>query len=291
MGIILTATSVSITVETLRELGKLKSKSGNAILGAAIIDDILGIIGLTMITSVTDKSVNIGFVLLKILLFFIFIALVAFLVYKFYYRFKDKFTEKLHRYSIGVFAFCLIMSYAAEYFFGVADITGAFFAGLIIASTQRTSYIESKFDVLSYLFFSPVFFASIGLQVSLPKMSMQIILFAIVLTVVAILTKIVGCGVGARVCGYSWKHSVRIGVGMISRGEVALIIADKGAKVGLISQEVMGPVVIVVIFTTIVTPLLLKLVYKKKPIEPQDIVDTMYDEARTDKLDLSTMHI
>lgn len=277
VGIILTATSVSITVETLRELGKLKSKSGNAILGAAIIDDILGIIGLTIITSMADKSVNVSIVMLKILGFFVFVAVIGVITYFGYKTFKSRLTERRHRYSIMALSMCLIMSYCAEYFFGVADITGAFFAGLIIASTERTAYIESKFDVLSYLFFSPMFFASIGLQVVLPEMSVEIIVFAIVLTVVAILTKIIGCGAGALACGYNMKRSLRIGVGMISRGEVALIVADKGAKVGLISQDLMGSVVIVVIVTTIITPLLLKLVYKANPSEPQDAQETLYE--------------
>ncbi|MCI8308579.1 MAG: cation:proton antiporter [Lachnospiraceae bacterium] len=277
LGVILTATSVSITVETLRELGKLKSKTANAILGAAIIDDILGIIGLTIITSMADKSVNIGMVMLKIVGFFVFVAGAGVCAYLIYNKFKDKFVEKRHRYSILALAACLLMSYCAEYFFGVADITGAFFAGLIIASTERTSYIGSKFDVLSYLFFSPMFFASIGLQVELPKMSAAIIIFSILLTIVAMLTKVVGCGVGALACGYNMKRSLRIGIGMISRGEVALIVADKGAKVGLIDQDLMGPVVIVVIATTIITPLLLKLSYKTHPVPPQDIQESHYE--------------
>ena len=129
--------------------------------------------------------------------------------------------------------------------------------------------------------FSPMFFASIGLQVVLPKMSAQIVIFAVVLTVVAILTKIVGCGAGALACGYEMKHSVRIGVGMISRGEVALIVADKGLKVNLISDDLMGPVVIVVIVTTIITPLLLKFVYRSKPLEPQDVQESMYQKLET----------
>ncbi len=281
IGVILTATSVSITVETLRELGKLKSKSGNAILGAAIIDDILGIIGLTIVTSMADTSVKISVVMLKIVGFFVFIGVIAFVGYFGYKKLEHRLTERRHRYSIMALAMCLIMSYCSEYFFGVADITGAFFAGLIIASTQRTHYIESKFDVLSYLFFSPMFFASIGLQVVLPKMSAQIVIFAVVLTVVAILTKIVGCGAGALACGYEMKHSVRIGVGMISRGEVALIVADKGLKVNLISDDLMGPVVIVVIVTTIITPLLLKFVYRSKPLEPQDVQESMYQKLET----------
>ncbi len=262
IGVILTATSVSITVETLKEIGKLKTSSGNAILGAAIIDDILGIIALTIITSVADPSVVIGVVLLKIVAFFAFAAVAGFLFYKFYASWFEKSGKGMHRHSIVVFVFCLLMSYVAEEWFGVADITGAFIAGLIISCTQKTQYVAAKFDTLSYLLLSPVFFASIGLKVVLPDMNATVVLFAAILTVIAVLTKVVGCGLGAKICKYSGKDSVRIGVGMISRGEVALIVASKGAAVGLLGTNFLGPIVIVVLITTIITPILLKIVYK-----------------------------
>lgn len=262
IGVILTATSVSITVETLKEIGKLKTSSGNAILGAAIIDDILGIIALTIITSMADSSVNIVNVLLKIVAFFAFSAVVGYLFYKFYAHWFEKSGKGMHRHSIVVFVFCLLMSYVAEEWFGVADITGAFIAGLIISCTQKTKYVAAKFDTLSYLLLSPVFFASIGLKVVLPNMNGTLVLFATLLTLVAVLTKIIGCGLGAKLCKYSGKDCIRIGVGMISRGEVALIVASKGEAVGLMGTNFLGPIVIVVLITTIVTPILLKIVYK-----------------------------
>lgn len=262
IGVILTATSVSITVETLKEIGKLKTSSGNAILGAAIIDDILGIIALTVITSMADPSVNIAAVLLKIVAFFAFSVVAGFLFYKFYASWFEKSGKGMHRHSIVVFVFCLLMSYVAEQWFGVADITGAFIAGLIISCTQKTNYVAPKFDTLSYLLLSPVFFASIGLKVVLPNMNSTLIWFAVALTLVAVVTKIVGCGLGAKICRYSGKDSMRIGVGMISRGEVALIVASKGEAVGLLGTNFLGPVVIVVLITTIITPILLKMVYK-----------------------------
>ena len=117
----------------------------------------------------------------------------------------------------------------------------AYIAGLIISNVQRSTYLESKFDTMSYLLLSPVFFASIGLKVELPKMSMTIIAFAVVLTIVAVITKIIGCGLGAKVCGYKNYQVKRIGVGMISRGEVALIVASKGAALGLMSSALLGP--------------------------------------------------
>lgn len=261
IGVILTATSVSITVETLKELGKLKTRSGNAILGAAIIDDILGIIALTIVTSMADSSVSIWLVMLKIIGFFVFAGVIGLIFYKMYKRWVDDAAKELHRHTIIAFVFCLLMSFIAEDVFGVADITGAFIAGLIISNVRRSTYLQSKFDTMSYLLLSPVFFASIGLKVELPGMSAAIVGFAVVLSIVAVLTKIIGCGLGAKMCGYQNYQVKRIGVGMISRGEVALIVASKGSALGLIGSAFLGPVIIVVVVTTIVTPVLLKVVF------------------------------
>lgn len=268
MGVILTATSVSITVETLKELGKLKTRSGNAILGAAIIDDILGIIALTLITSMADENVNVWLVMLKILLFFVFALIVGFLFYKFYRIWSESSNRGLHRHAIIAFVFCLLMSYAAETFFGVADITGAFLAGLIFSKCRRSDYLAANFDTISYLYLSPIFFASIGLKVVLPPMNGTMILFSVLLVLVAILTKVIGCGLGAKLCHYKNYQCARIGVGMISRGEVALIVASKGQALGLIGSNFLGPIIIVVVLTTIITPMLLKPVFKIGPTTP-----------------------
>lgn len=268
IGVILTATSVSITVETLKELGKLKTRSGNAILGAAIIDDILGIIALTIITSMADPSVSIFLVLVKIIGFFIFAGAAGFVFYKFYKKWTSNYKRLHHRHVIMAFVFCLIMAYIAEAGFGVADITGAFIAGLIISNTTKSTVIQSTFDTLSYMLLSPVFFASIGLKVELPKMTPQIIGFAVVLAMVAILTKVIGCGLGAKACGYLPYQCKRIGAGMISRGEVALIVASKGTAIGLLGSNFLGPIVVVVVVTTIITPILLKVTFKNGPAVP-----------------------
>ena len=255
IGIILTATSVSITVETLKEMGRLSSKSGNAILGAALIDDILGIIALTIVTSCADKSVNIGLVMLKIVLFFVFAIVVAVAFNFAFNKWSGRSKKDLRRYVIIGFVFCLLMSYSAEKFFGVADITGAFVAGLALSNGPRATYLTNRFETLSYMLLSPVFFASIGLKVVIPKMSASIIIFAVVLLVIAVLTKIIGCGLGAKICKFSNKDSLRIGIGMISRGEVALIVASKGEAVGLMNDKYFGPIVITVVVTTIITPI------------------------------------
>ena len=264
IGIILTATSVSITVETLKELGKLSTNAGNSILGAALIDDILGIIALTVITSLADPEVKIGIVLAKIAGFFVFAALFGVLFHIVFVKWTDRTTAKLHRYNVMSFAFCLLFAFIAERFFGVADITGAFLAGILISTSTKIRYISSRFETLSYMLLSPVFFASIGLKVTLSKMSSDIIVFSVLLLIIAVLTKVIGCGAGAKLCKYTSKESLQIGVGMISRGEVALIVADKGAAVGLMSKEYFGPIVIMVVITTIITPILLKAVFADK---------------------------
>ena len=168
IGVILTATSVSITVETLNEIGALNTRAGNAILGAAIIDDVLGIICLTIITGAADPSVNIAFVLLKILGFFVFAAVAGYIFYVLFTKMIERSDKDLRRYVILAFVFCLLLSYCAEHFFGVADITGAYIAGLILSNTRETKYITSRFNTVSYVLLSPMFFASICSNVTLP---------------------------------------------------------------------------------------------------------------------------
>lgn len=264
IGVILTATSVSITVETLKEMGKLNTRAGNAILGAAIIDDILGIIALTVITSMADPSVQIGIVLLKIVVFFVFAAVAGVLFFLFFRKLQNHYHKDMRRFVILAFVFCLLISYCAEEFFGVADITGAFIAGLIISNTQRAPYIASRFETLSYTLISPVFFASIGLKMTMPDMTPHIIIFSISLMVIAVLTKIIGCGLGAKICKYTNREAVQVGVGMVSRGEVALIVATKGAALGLMSNAFMGPIILTVVFTTVIAPVLLKFAFSSK---------------------------
>ena len=264
IGTILTATSVSITVETLKEMGKLNSKVGNTILGAAIIDDVLGIIALTVVISCADSSVKISGVFIKIILFFLFCGVASFAFYKIFKYWMDRDAAHKRRYVIAVFAFCLLLAYISETYFGVADITGAFIAGLVLSPITKKYYIEEKLDTVSFAFLSPVFFASIGLKVVLPPMTTTLILFAVMLTIVAVLSKIVGCGLGCKLFKYTNRESLQVGAGMVSRGEVALIVANKGFNAHLISSALLGPILIVVIATTILSPILLKLSYAKE---------------------------
>ena len=268
IGVVLTATSVSITVETLREMGKLKGKVGTAILGAAVIDDILGIIILIVISGFADSSVNPVMVFVRIGLFFVFIAVVGFICYRMFQK-MDVIWAHHRRLAIVSIAFCFILSYVAEAFFGIADITGAYFAGLILCNIMELrEYVAKKINIMNYMFFSPVFFASIGIKTVLNGMNAEIALFSLVLLAIAVLSKVAGCGLGAKVCGFNGHDSLSIGVGMISRGEVALIVAQKGAAVGLINTNMFPAIVLVVIVTTLVTPILLKVVMSDQHTTP-----------------------
>jgi Kef-type K+ transport system membrane component KefB len=256
MGVILTATSVSITVEALREMGKLKGKVGSAILGAAVIDDIMGIVVLTIITSLKDTSVSIYMVFIKI-------AIYAILMGILYVGLNgmEKFYTKLEserRNSVYAFAFVMIIAFVSEEVFGIADITGAYLFGLFLSKMKIKKSIAKKMAIPSYLFFSPIFFASIGIKTELSGMTLNLLIFSVIILVVAILTKVIGCGLGAKLCGYNKLESINIGVGMISRGEVALIVAQKGYAIGLLDARLFSPVVLMVVVTTIITPVILK---------------------------------
>ena len=264
IGVVLTATSVSITVETLREMGKLRSKVGTAILGAAVIDDILGIVVLTVLTGFTDPTVQPLLVFGRILGFFVFVLVIGFVMYKAFAK-MEQIWHKHRRIAIYALVFAFLMSYVAERFFGIADITGAYFAGIVICNLSATrDYVASKTNVLGYMLFSPLFFASIGIKTNLEGLTGTLVVFAIVLTIVAILTKIIGCGLGARLMGFQTYDAFSIGLGMVSRGEVALIVAQKGEQAGLIDASMFPAIVLVVIVTTLVTPILLKFGMKRE---------------------------
>ena len=264
VGVVLTATSVSITVETLREMGKLKSKVGTAILGAAVIDDILGIVVLTILTALTDPSVKPILVLGRIVAFFGFVLVVGLVMYRVFLKMEEKWHHH-RRIAIYAVAFAFLMSYVAERYFGIADITGAYFAGIVMCRlSSARDYVASKTNVLGYMLFSPLFFASIGIKTNLEGLTSTMAIFAVVLTIIAILTKIIGCGIGARIMGFHTYDAFSIGLGMVSRGEVALIVAQKGEQAGLIDPHMFPPIVLVVIVTTLVTPILLKLGMSKQ---------------------------
>lgn len=273
IGSIMTATSVTISVQTLRELGHLKGKIGTLILSAAIIDDVIGIIVLTFVISLSggDASGNssIGKVLIQILLFFVVTIGVGILVYKLFKLLNKKYE---HRRRIPIFglAFALLMSFVAEEFFGIADITGAYAAGIILSSIKDSDYVAQKMDISSYMIFGPIFFVNIGLKTSFADMTGELIVFSILFVIVSLITKVIGCGFTAKLAKNSWKDSLKVGVGMMTRGEVALIVASKGLNVGLMDQKYFVAVILLIICSSIVTPIILKLLYKGEPLPGEE---------------------
>ena len=264
MGTIMSATSVSITVAALKELGKLSDTVGTTIVSAAIIDDVIGIVVLTVVVGLSGKggaSDGIGSVLLKVLLFFAIAVASGFIVYKAMNWLDRKFTHQ-RRIPIISLCYCFALAYLAEKYFGIADITGAYVAGVVLCNLADRDYIERRVDISSYMIFAPIFFAGIGLKTSFGAMDTTLVLFGICFVIVALVGKIIGCGGCARVLGFDNKDSLRIGVGMMTRGEVALITAQKGLAVGLISAEFFTPVILLILVSSVITPILLKRLYR-----------------------------
>lgn len=263
IGVILTATSVSITANVLLEMNKVSTKVGTALIGAAVIDDVIGVIVLTGVLGMSTGKGSIGDVLLKTLLFLIFAAVAGILIYKAASVYFGK-HGKSHRESIFSLSLCFGMAFVAEHFFGIADITGAYLAGLILCSLKDAEYIGSKMNVGDYLFFSPVFFASIGLKTSFNGLDKSFLLFCVCFVVVALASKVAGCGLAAKIGGFGWGDSLKIGVGMMTRGEVALVVASKGLSAGLADPVIFTAVIILILCSSILTPVLLKLLYNKE---------------------------
>lgn len=262
VGTILTATSVSITVEALKEMGKLKGKVGTTILSAAIIDDVIGIIVLTFVMGFKSPDSNPLSVVFNTVLFFIFAIVIGFICYKIFKMVDNRYPHT-RRIPIAGLALCLAMAYIAEKYFGIADITGAYVAGIILCSIRDSEYIASKMDTNSYILFGPVFFASIGLKTNLDSLNASILIFSIAFVAVGLVSKIVGCGIMAKVCKFNMSDSLKIGVGMMTRGEVALIVSQKGLSVGLLTPVYFTSVILLIIISSIATPIILKLLYAR----------------------------
>lgn len=264
IGTIMTATSVSITVQSLREMGKLKGKVGTTILSAAIIDDVIGIIVLTIVVGFKTPDSNPGQVVLSTVLFFV-LAIAAGFIFYYIFRRLDMRYPHTRRIPIIGLSFCFALAYIAERYFGIADITGAYVAGIILCSIRDSEYIAEKMDINSYMLFGPVFFASIGLKTNIDSLDASILLFAAAFVCVALITKVVGCGLMARACRFKLNDSLKIGVGMMTRGEVALIVAQKGLSVGLMTPVYFTAVILLIIVSSVATPIILKVLYAKEP--------------------------
>lgn len=266
IGVIMTATSVSITVQSLKEMGKLKGKVGTTILSAAIIDDVIGIIVLTFVIGFENPDSNPGKVVISTILFFLLAIIVGFVLYKIFNKLDKRYphTRRIPILSVGL---CFALAYIAEVVFGIADITGAYVTGIILCSIKDHDYIEEKVDINSYMMFGPIFFTGIGLKTNFANVDASIILFSIGFVLVALLTKIIGCGIMAKLCKFNAKDSLKIGVGMMTRGEVALIVSQKGLSVGLLEPIYFTAVILLIIVSSISTPIILKLLYSKDKVQ------------------------
>ncbi len=268
IGTILTATSVSITVAALKELGKINSEVGQTIISAAIIDDVFGIIVLTVVVGASSGGGDYIGLILRTVAFFIASIIIGYITYRIFkwYDNRHPHSHRIPIYGLGV---ALIFAYCTERFFGIADITGAYIAGVIFCNLNDASYMEQKIDVNSYMFFSPIFFASIGLKTNLGGLSMELLWFSIAFVLVGCLTKIIGSG-GVSLClGYNRKEALQIGLGMMVRGEVALIVAQKGLSAGMIQVEYFTPVILLIIVSSMIVPVLLgKAFAEKYPMQP-----------------------
>lgn len=283
-GIMLTATSVGITVEVLKELGKLKGKVGSSILSAAILDDIIGILILSVVISMNgsggEGSISITETVVRVLLFFVF-AIGAGVICHYIIKWLSKKFPVSRRIPIFGLVICFIFAWASEALFGVAAITGAFVAGVVMSNMNSTQYIEKKIDTNSYMLFGPIFFANIGIGMNFSSFDLSLLGFSAAFVIFGLLAKIVGCGAGAWMCKYSFKDSVRVGFGMMARGEVVLIVANKGIAAGVIDGKYMFPVVLLIIISSFLTPICLKLLYRKDdatPLELDGIEPPPYEE-------------
>ena len=263
IGTIMTATSVSITVASLQELGKIKSKVGTTIVSDAIIDDFICIIVLTFVIGFKNPTSNPGIVILKTIAFFAIAIIGGFIIYKIFLKLDNRYPHT-RRIPIVSLAFCFALAYIAEKYFGIADITGAYIAGIVLCNLSDNEYIEQKIDVSSYMIFGPIFFTSIGLKTSFNDMNSKLFAFCICFVIVALLAKVIGCGLTSKICRYSTSDSLKIGVGMMTRGEVALIVAQKGLDAGLLTADYFTAVILLILVSSIATPIILKFLYSKE---------------------------
>ena len=280
IGTILTATSVAITVSVLKELGKINTKLGTTIVSAAIIDDVIGIVLLSIVTGIAKagSSENLtGFAWFKaqwwgtiimIIAFFAVAILAGWGISKLF-KWMDNRWPITRRIPVFAIAVCFLYSWAAEEIFGVADITGAFLAGVVLSTDMRASnYTDKKVEVNTYTIFAPVFFANIGISsITFKGLDPNILLFALCAVIMGLIGKIVGCGAVCKAFKYNWRESAIGGVGMMARGEVALIVTAAVTNTALganaLPQEFMLMTVLLILVSSVLTPGFLKLLYGK----------------------------
>lgn len=266
VGTILAATSVGITVETLKELGKLNGKVGQTVISAAVIDDVIGIIALSIVTSLKGNGAEqIGITLLKAVGFFAF-AIGLGILLRIYFNWEERKFPHKRRTSIFAFAMCFFYAYCSEKFFGIASITGAYVAGIMISGLDDTPFVDRKAVVSGYMIFTPIFFAYIGISADFSSFSLNALWFGLAFVALGIAGKIIGCSLAAKPFGFTNKESLTVGCGMIARGEVALAVYSAGQSL-IAAENGLDPLlatIMLILISSIVCPILLKLLFKEK---------------------------
>ncbi len=268
IGTVLTATSVSISAQTLLELGKLRTKEGAAILGAAVIDDVLGILVLSLVVALSPRSAASGggaiailFLLAKMAAFFAVAALLGGFLGR-----VIRVARGLHEHQVLLtvaLVTMLLYAWAAQALGGVAAITGAYMAGVFLGRTEYREVIEDKLKVFSFALFVPIFLGSIGLESNAREVTGSLP-FTVLLVAVAVVAKLGGVAVGALASRFAPIEAVRFGIGMISRGEVALIMSTIGLDTGVIDEAIFSSLVLMTLATTLVTPPLLRYAFRHR---------------------------
>lgn len=285
-GVILTATSVGITVACLKELGVLHGKIGASIVTAAIIDDIIGIIILAFFTAnagahtiggmiITAAKGNLvelaGIAVLINVVFFFIMGITIGLGLHYLFKFMARRNPHTRRLSIFGLISCFFFAWFAEKLFGVAAITGSFLAGMMLSNMPESEYVERRVDMSAYMIFSPIFFATIGISMPYDKLlssfSWLTLAFSIAFIIAGLTSKFLGCGLGAAICKYKTNQCIKVGTGMMVRGEVCLIVANAGKNAGLIDEQYYPAIILLIIVSSILTPIILKYMFKRFPSE------------------------
>lgn len=257
LGVILTATSMGIAIQTLSEMNILKSKVGTSVLGAAIIDDVSGVLILAVVLGIFGKSQSSIMLLLgKIVLFFLLIVVGGGMLSKFIFKNRRWFRKiSGHHLLVGTFLLTLLFAITASEL-GLAAIIGAYFIGLILSTTPIRHKVYGEVEKFGTGFFIPIFFVNIGLSINLNIIG-EHLSTALWITFIGIVSKIIGSFIGSRLSNFTYKESVQIGISMVPRAEVALIIANIGLTSGFIGMDIFTGIILLVIVSSIVTPLLL----------------------------------
>jgi Kef-type K+ transport system membrane component KefB len=271
IGTILTATSVTITAQTLMNLKQLRSRAGSTILSAAVIDDVMGLIVLSLVIALAPQLAGGGqaswrgmtITILKMAICIITMFWFGPIVTKWVMHRATR-LHGHHTEAAAALIVAFLIAFDAQWFGGMAAITGAYVAGLFLAQTRSHERVLQDLHPMVNSLFGPIFFVSIGLAVNARHVSGSLLFFTLLL-VIALAGKIVGCGLGARLNGFTNRESMVVGIGMIPRGEVGLITASLGLAAGLVTRDIYVQIVVLVLITTLITPAMLKYAFPPAP--------------------------